>query len=223
MLRGIKMNAIILAAGNSTRFGSQKLLCDLAGQPMYLHTLERMHQLKKRGYLHHIILVTQEDIIKNLEDIYIRNEFEEDKDKRFKVEVVLNEKPQLGISHSIELGVQALSYSQNCIEPCMFSVCDQPYMQLETLIDFIEAYENSDKGIGVCGNKNHMGNPVIFHYKYFQELRDLQGDSGGKSIVKNHLEDSFVFDVEQIELKDIDTRKEINTISFKGKTIDYFR
>ena len=51
------------------------------------------------------------------------------------------------------------------------------------------------------------GNPVIFHERYVPELLKIEGDKGGKSVVNQHLEDVFLFEIpDEIELKDIDRR-----------------
>ena len=58
------MNLIFLAAGNSTRFGSNKLLYRLNGKCMYRYGLEVVAALWQKGLLDTIVIVTQyEEII----------------------------------------------------------------------------------------------------------------------------------------------------------------
>lgn len=42
------IHIIYMAAGNSRRFGSNKLLYELDGKPMYRHLLERLIEIKDR-------------------------------------------------------------------------------------------------------------------------------------------------------------------------------
>ena len=53
------MNLIFLAAGNSTRFGSNKLLYRLNGKCMYRYELEVADFLWQKGLLDTIVIVTQ--------------------------------------------------------------------------------------------------------------------------------------------------------------------
>ena len=53
------MNLIFLAAGNSTRFGSNKLLYRLNGKCMYRYGLEVVAALWQKGLLDAIVIVTQ--------------------------------------------------------------------------------------------------------------------------------------------------------------------
>lgn len=69
----------------------------------------------------------------------------------------------------------------------MFAVADQPYLTRESLENMVETWEVSKKGILVSENAGRMGNPVIFAYKYYEELKKLEGDVGGKCVLKKHL------------------------------------
>ena len=44
----MKIAFVMLAAGNSRRFGSNKLFYELDGKPMYRHLLERLIEIKDR-------------------------------------------------------------------------------------------------------------------------------------------------------------------------------
>ena len=53
-------------------------------------------------------------------------------------------------------------------------------------------------------------NPVIFAYKYYEELKKLEGDVGGKCVLKKHLDDVQMFEMPASELKDLDSLTEIH-------------
>lgn len=190
----MRIHFILLAAGNSRRFGSNKLLSMLNGKPMYRYLTNRLDRIQA-DYIGEKIVVSQYDEILNVlsEESYL---------------AVRNEEPELGISHSIHLGLEALK--ERNVEPedavCFF-VCDQPYLERKTMEDFLEGYLASGKGIGCVGNGHRLGNPVIFRMKYIKELQKLTGDTGGKKVVKEHLADTYVHEVEDRELEDIDYRR----------------
>ena len=91
---GKKICAIILAAGNSKRFGENKLLYSVDGTPMLTHIAECMLMMKKEGFLRTVLCVTRpgptEDLIGST------------------LPVVLNTHPEQGISLSIRLGLEKL-------------------------------------------------------------------------------------------------------------------
>ena len=60
----MKTVLIMLAAGNSRRFGSNKLLYEIEGKPMYLHVLEQLKQVQKKIPDSGIIVLTQYQEIK---------------------------------------------------------------------------------------------------------------------------------------------------------------
>ena len=191
------MDMIFLAAGNSTRFGSNKLLYQLNGKCMYRYEVEVMDRLQKENLIDTAIIVTQYP------------EIWQDIEKHFpKMQSVRNPHPECGISGSIRLGVEKLlQMKKEC--GCMFAVADQPYLTAASLEKMILCWENSDKGIMVSGHGERMGNPVIFAGKYYEELSNLKGDVGGKQVIKKHLDDVQMFEMPEPELKDLDLPTEI--------------
>lgn len=206
---------IFLAAGNSTRFGSNKLLYQLNGKCMYRYGLEVMDVLQRENLIDSAIIVTQYP------------EIWQDIEQHFpKMQSVRNPHPELGISGSIRLGVEKLTdMRKKCGKVqspqevwehnkkkcgCMFAVADQPYLTALSLKKMILHWENSDQGIMVSSHGEHMGNPVIFSAEYYEELLGLTGDVGGKKIVKKHLDDVQMFEMPESELKDLDLLTEIH-------------
>lgn len=180
-----KINLILLAAGNSTRFNGNKLLSIINGKEMYLHTVENILNFKFNG----ITVVTQYEEIRKC--MISHN-----------IDVVMNHESIKGISHSIRLGIE---HNTNC-DAYMFLVCDQPYLRVESIEKFVTAFLTGDKGIACLGYNGRYGNPVIFAKEYEKELLCLTGDTGGKSILKKHLNDLVSVNVKnEIELLDIDT------------------
>lgn len=193
------MDLIFLAAGNSTRFGANKLLYKLNGKCMYRYGIEAAERLLQEGLLESVIVVTQyEEIICDIKEHFS------------KLQTVRNPHPEDGISGSIRLGVEKLIESENkCGKSCMFMVADQPYLTVESLRKMIESQKISEKGILVSASYGRMGNPVIFDQKYYAELRSLKGDVGGKQVIKKHLDDVQMFEMPAPELKDLDSPTEI--------------
>ena len=93
----MKLGLIMLAAGNSRRFGSNKLLYGIDGMPMYRHILLELKKVKaaleEQGHRCEIIVVTQyEEIAQEAEKLGVR--------------FLYNLHPDEGISSSLKIGLR---------------------------------------------------------------------------------------------------------------------
>ena len=190
----MKINLILLAAGNSNRFKGNKLLTTVNDKPMYMNVLDTVLKLN----FNKIILVTQYEEIKAA---LIEQP----------IQVVMNKNSELGISHSIKLGIQTDMEA----DAYMFMVCDQPFISLVSIETLIDRFIKSDKCMACVEHKGNLGNPAIFSRKYKNELLSLEGDVGGKAIMKKHLDDLVrVTIMHEVELMDIDTREELKNLRY---------
>ena len=187
---------IYLAAGLSSRYGSNKLLEMVDEKPMFRHLLDILTMMKEEEpHRYELVVVTAYDEI----EAYA---------KELPVKVVRNRNQELGASHSIKLGLEACGeIGQH--DHVMFAVADQPYVQEDELFGFIHMFKRSYKGIGCLSYRGVMGNPVIFQGKFVPELLALTGDVGGKTVVKEHLSEVFQYEADsEMSLRDIDTPQE---------------
>ena len=110
---------VILAAGNSSRFGANKLLYPINNIPMYQYTLNLIKKLNPKQ----TILVTKyPEITKKIDPNII---------------IIPNYDTHLGQSHSMQLAIKAsqqLSSADNTndnnIDGYLFIVCDQPFLTM---------------------------------------------------------------------------------------------
>jgi molybdenum cofactor cytidylyltransferase len=192
----MKIDLILLASGNSNRFKGNKLLAEVNNKPMYINVIEKISKID----FNKIILVTQ---------------YEEIKVALVKqpIQIVMNKNSELGISHSIKLAIKTDMEA----EAYMFMVCDQPFISLQTMETLIYRFQKSNKGMACVEYESKLGNPTIFSGKYRNELLNLKGDIGGKSIIKKHLDDlERVPIINQVEMMDIDTREDLYSLDFKN-------
>lgn len=188
----MKISCIVLGAGLSSRFGSDKLLQSWQGKSILEHTIEKVSQVD----FHEIILVTSQTI----KDAIIWSS---------DIQVVVNTKQQLGVSHSIELGISQAKDA----DAYLFIVGDQPLLSLYTLNSFVTGFKASGYTLGCVKHDARMGNPTIFSHIYKGELLALEGDVGGKSVMKKHLDKIWFYEIEsESELVDIDTIKDYKLI-----------
>lgn len=189
-----KIAFVMLAAGNSRRFGGNKLLYSVNQLPMYQQILKKLIKTKEKlydeGILAELTVVTQyEEIARTAESVGAK--------------VLFNPHPDEGISSSIKIGLKGNLET----EGCLFTVSDQPWISQETIEKLVKLYLTSGKGIACVAHKNRLGNPCMFSPDYYKMLLALTGENGGKGIVSACRNDTVVLDVEdEKELEDIDVR-----------------
>ena len=183
LLEEPKIAVILEAAGNSSRFGSNKLLHIMDdGRPMIASILDAVRPLD----VYKKVLVTQYDEVASMAPEF---------------DVVMNDRPDLGISRSMQLGLAAAGDA----DAYMFCVCDQPGLTAATLERLIEAYKKGTAGIVSLAWQGKMCNPKIFSSRYKEELMRLSGDTGGRQIIASHADDILLVEAEsEDEVKDID-------------------
>ena len=198
------IHIIYMAAGNSRRFGSNKLFYELDGKPMYRHLLERLIEIKDR----YNKLKSDSPAI----DITVVTRYREILDYCSSIpdcHAVLSLDSEKGISHTIKAGIMAVQEQKKTSmqDYYMFAVADQPYLKSQSVIKLI------DKVLENKGNKrlvfslhceDAVGNPCVFHSSLIPQLLSLEGDKGGRSVAKKY--DCVYVDIaDERELMDIDT------------------
>ena len=187
------MGAVILAAGLGKRFGGNKLLSEIDGKVMYKHVLEEMAGIF--GYDGICFVTSHAEIAEAV--------------RKTGAQVVINPHPEDGISSSMRLGLAASMHSGSCI----FAVADQPMISRESIEKLIDGYTESDKMMASMINKEgDFANPCIFASCYYDELMEIDGDKGGKSVIKRHPDDVYKCRARsEIELADIDTGDDLKS------------
>lgn len=182
----MKINGILLGAGNSRRFSGNKLLYCINGKPMILNAVEKASQIP----FHALYLVTRtENLPREIYD--------------FPVKILENLQSEKGISTSIHRGLE-----EGEADGYFFMVCDQPFLSIESIGKVVEEFKKGGHSIICLKWKDKLGNPVIFSNQFKKELMDLTGDCGGKTVMMRHFQETgFVEARSEKELMDIDTKK----------------
>lgn len=177
-----RVGCVIMASGLGTRFGSNKLLADFDGAPMFLKALEASQTLSA-----HCVVVTRHQEIARL-------------CKAQNVPVILHALPHR--SDTVRLGLEALGD----VDACMFLPADQPLLRSETVQRLVAQWEMEQEQILRPFHHETPGSPVIFPRWAFAELLSLPEGKGGGWVIKNHPEALCSIQVEDPrELMDVDT------------------
>jgi len=204
------ISGIILASGNSKRMGQNKLLMKYKEKYIIEYILDEVI----KSDIDEIILVTKYDKIKEIAnkcnnqtstyEIIERKYY-----KKKNIKIVENLNSHKGQSESIKLGIE----NSNEINDYMFFVSDQPLLKSEIINKIILEFKN-DRNFIVTPR----GNPVIFPNKYKNKLLSLEGDVGGREIIKRVSNKKYV-DVCEKYLFDIDNIEDYNKL-IEGKTYE---
>ncbi len=183
------ISGIILAAGSSTRMGSQKLLLDIDG----LRIIEKVvKEVADSGCFDEIILVYHEEAVKNAVS-------------KYNIIFSYNPMPQLGLSSSIKAGIKAVKDNTNAY---MFFMGDQPFINEKVIKRLICEYKKSQKSIIVPTYGGNNGMPTIFSSKWKENFYQLEGDVGGRTIIKSNIGEAAFIEIEDdISGMDIDTKE----------------
>ena len=200
------IHVIYMAAGNSRRFGSNKLLYLYEGKPLYRHGLELLLKLKQEmGEKLTVTVVTQyAEILEEVQDIFERCGMAG-------MQAVFCEESRLGASYTIRAGIEAV-ISQNPVsgqpkegqsmigekDYLMFMVADQPHLTLDSVRKLIRTAVSREQSAFSgplaeecsrwetlslrCGST--PGNPCMFRADLIPELMSLTGDQGGRKVLK---------------------------------------
>jgi molybdenum cofactor cytidylyltransferase len=158
--------AIVLAAGASTRMGRQKLVLPLAdGRPLVRAAVE---QVLAAGFDDVVVVLGREAdaVAAALRELPVRT--------------VLNARYAEGQSTSLRAGLDALPADT---EAAVVALGDQPVPDPRLIRRLVETFRATGRPIVAPVYRDGRGNPVLFAASVFEELRRVEGDQGGRSVI----------------------------------------
>ncbi|NIQ38629.1 MAG: NTP transferase domain-containing protein [Proteobacteria bacterium] len=168
----MKISAVVLAAGQSTRIGMNKLLLDLGGETV----LERVVDALLASRVDRVIVVVGYEGERVRQRLRGRDVF-----------VIHNPEYHEGMAASIREGLKHIDPGSHGV---LIALGDQPLMSSGTIDQIVDAYRNTRKGIVCPTHRGKRGHPVIFNLKKYEKaLLMLRGDIGGKKIIETHGDD----------------------------------
>lgn len=187
--------AIVLAAGESRRFGQPKQLLPVGSKTMIQHVVD----IALDSPVEQVIVVLGCRAAEIGASITDRP-----------VQVVVNREWKSGLSSSVQAGLSAVEPQ---VGAALFVLADQPGVTAEVIAKLIERYRKTGALIVVPTNRGRRGNPVLFGRSLFAELMEVRGDQGGRQLIVEHGDE-----VEEVEmgteaiLADIDTADDYRII-----------
>ena len=178
------VTAVVLAAGASTRMGTQKLLLPLGNEPLVRRSVR---QVCDAGFDDVLVVVGHEHrkVLAALDGLPIRH--------------ALNRAYETGMGSSFRTAVEHLTDSA----AAMFALADQPFVTTHEYRTVLDTYRRHAPAIVSVRYGEVMAPPHLFEREFFPELAQLE--HGARSVLQRHRERTMVLKFPPDLLVDIDT------------------
>ena len=192
------IGAIILAAGSSRRFGDDKRRSVLPSGQLILE--ESIH--KAASVIDEVVVVLR------FGDTQFGKELD-DKINNPSVQYFCAPDSAKGMGSSLANAIK----SDRGWNACLVFLGDMPFVQAETVESLLAEYEFRKQDcspIVLPTRNNKRGHPVLFDKDYFDEMAQLSGDQGARSVIEAHKDSVFEVEVEDPGvIQDIDTPEDL--------------
>lgn len=189
----MKVCGILLASGASRRLGEPKQLLKWEGKFLINHVIYEIVQSQINDLS--VVLGANSEIISRI--------IEKD------VKIIVNQEWGKGKSTSIIKGLDTLGHE---IDAVIFFSVDQPFINRDLINKLIEAGSNSSANVVASRVNNTLTIPMLFKKAYFDQLKELTGEQGGKYLVKGSKDVLYLDWYDQRLLLDIDTKEDYEKI-----------
>jgi len=159
----IRISAVILAAGNSSRMGRPKQLLAVNGVSMLGHTILTA---REAGYSRPVLVLgAHADEIQQKEQLTTL------------CKTIVNPDFTTGQSSSLKAGVQQII---GTCEAALFMLCDQPFLHQREVNELTERFISTQPDLLYPTYRGKRGNPVFISSTLFPKLLQARGDSGAR-------------------------------------------
>jgi len=180
--------AVILAAGESKRMGSPKMLLPFNGSTMIECVIANVTKSDADKII--VVLGAEKEVLIQLTG-------------KWPIEYCYNENYKEGMLSSVQCGLKNLP--PLCKASLVFQG-DQPLIPSETINAVIKAYASSEKGIVIPVYEKKRGHPILIDMKYRNDIDNLSPGDGLRSL--SYMFPADVLEVDTNEsgiLRDFDT------------------
>lgn len=188
------ISAIVLAAGEASRFGQCKQLVRVGGKALLEHALDSLRASK----------IDETVVILGAHADAIRQEVDFTRER-----VVFNPEYASGMSTSIQAGLRAIA-----AEAALIVLADQPFVTPQTIDLLIDEYLRTRAALVIPTYNGARGNPVLVDRSLFAEMMSIRGDIGFRAIFADHADRMVKVPVDDRGVvMDIDTKDDLTAWS----------
>ncbi|MBK9765831.1 MAG: nucleotidyltransferase family protein [Chloracidobacterium sp.] len=185
----LKIGAMLLAAGGSSRLGQPKQLLRFHGTTLLRHTAEMLTKTSRWS----IVVVLGADFEAANAEL-----------AGLEIHTAINENWQTGMSSSIKCGLTSLINTEPELDGVVIALCDQPFVTAEHIDRLVRGFTLHRSPITAAKYDQTAGVPALFARELFGELRQLSGDKGARLLIRNHPDQVHSVTIEEAAF-DIDT------------------
>lgn len=189
MIEPARVAVLLLAAGQSKRFGNKdKLLAPLDGVPLGLHVATRLAAMKLGWRI--AICREESPLIESL----VERDFD----------IVINRDPGRGLSSSLALGIERVEAVS--ADAALVVLADMPFVTPRHFLALMASFDPDQSPVVASSGDNVAMPPALFGRAYFDGLRAMQGDKGGRALFA----DAKLVPADPAQLRDIDLPEDIS-------------
>jgi molybdenum cofactor cytidylyltransferase len=191
---------IFLAAGQSQRFGTQKLLLEIDGKPLVYYSLKNcVDSLLPEVYI--VVGAQSEDI-----EEAVRQFFPD----TVKINIIVNEDYEQGMMSSVKKGMTSLDTGYH---GAMICLADMPLVTPEIINHLMSMFEEHDKII-LPECHGELSHPRIIPARFFPDFLRLEDHEKGKKVLGEYSEETVRVRIGSIDnFVDIDRVDDIESIA----------
>jgi len=190
---------ILLAAGTSSRMGSNKMLFPLDGETI----LRRAVRRALAGGLSPLIVVLGHESDKALKQI-------EDLPCQWVVNPLYQEE---GINSSVKSGIRALPIEAR---GTLVMLADMPFVTSEMIAAMVERYRASEAPLVISDYGGVNAPPMLYDRSLFPEILVMEGEGCGRQVVRRHRDEAEVLAWPESALADLDVPEDYERIKAEG-------
>lgn len=187
----LRLGAIILAAGGSSRMGAAKQLLEIDGRPM----VARAADAALGSGAAPVVVVLGANAGEVAAAIAGR-----------RVLTVHNADWREGLSSSIRAGLAALLAAEPSLDAVLLAPCDQPALSPE-VITLLSSLHRATGRMSAARYQGRNGAPAVFGRIHFGALMALKGDQGARGLLNGGPERVAAIDLPELGV-DLDTPSE---------------
>jgi molybdenum cofactor cytidylyltransferase len=185
---------IVLAAGTSSRMGSNKLLCELAGESVLRRAVGRA----LAGGLSPVLVVLGHQAERAAGEL-----------RGLACQAVVNPDYEQGISSSLQAGVRAVLALPAPAGAALVLLADMPLVTAEMIAALVARYRASAAPLVISDYQGVTAPPMLYDRALFGELLAMTGGRCGKQVVKRHRQEAEVLAWPAAALADLDVPEDL--------------
>lgn len=200
----LRAHALVLAAGQGRRFGGGKLQALHQGRSLLSYVLEVVAGARSRGLIDggHVVVAANDEAALTLAGAGGLN-------------TVINDAPELGLSHSVQLGMATVDAgTTEATGAVLVFLGDQPLVRLDVVEALVAAWRQGRGPIvrpRYEARPDTPGHPVLLARSIWPRAQRLVGDGGFSLFMAANPQETVALDVKG-DNPEVDTRADLNAL-----------